>query len=84
MVANEMEAYRHIVNLALVGMTESGQESFSRSLLLHTLELKSYIAAIACPYEVLAANQTGPSPTTAVAEIPCKTLDLWLQFLFRL
>ena len=35
-------------------------ESFSRSLLLHTL--KSYIAAIACPYKVLTANQTGPSP----------------------
>ena len=68
----------------LVGVTESGQESFSRSLLLHTSELKSHFAAIACPYEVLTANQTGPSPATAVAEIQCKTPDLWLQFFFGL
>ena len=68
----------------LMGVTESDQESFSRSLLLHTSELKSHIAAIACPYEVLTANQTGPSPATAVAKIQCKTPDLWLQFFFGL
>ena len=60
----------------LMGVTEGGQESFSRPLLLQTLELRSQIAATTCPYGVLTANQTGPSLATAVADTQCKTPDL--------
>ena len=60
----------------LMDMTEGGQESFSRSLLLQTLELRSQIAAMTCPHGVLTANQTGLSPATAVAETQYKTPDL--------
>ena len=68
----------------LMGMTEGDQKPFSRSLLLHTLELGPQIAAMTCSYGVLTANQTGPSPTTPITETRSKTPDFGLLFLLRL
>ena len=39
-----------------MGMTEGDQESFSRSLLLQALQLRSETTAATCPYDVLTVN----------------------------
>ena len=68
----------------LMGVTEGDQESLLRSPLPPTLELKSQIAVVTSPYEVLTANQNQTSTTVAIAEAQCKTPDLGLPFFFAI